>query len=175
MLPLGGEPMVRRTVRQICEAGVDDVLVVLGREPEQTWAALDGLGVRHAVNTEYESGMGSSFRTAIAHLGDSAAALFALADQPFVTPADYRRLLDAYREHASGIVCARYGDVTAPPHIFDREFFPELAQLKHGARSVLQRHRGRTIVLDFPPERLLDIDTPEDYERASSRLASSGR
>jgi molybdenum cofactor cytidylyltransferase len=96
--------------------------------------------------------------------------MFALADQPFITAVDYRRLLDAFRQHAPGIVCVRYGDVTAPPHLFDREFFPELAQLEHGARPVLHRHEDRTSVLQFPPELLLDVDTPEDYERAKSRL-----
>jgi hypothetical protein len=39
---------------------------------------------------------------------------------------------------------------------------------------VLQRHRDRTVILQFPPELLLDIDTPEDYERARLRL-STGR
>lgn len=174
LLPLGDEPLVRRTVRQVCDAGFDDVLVVVGSEHEKTLAALEGLSVRHAVNAEYETGMGSSFRAAIAHLGDSAAAMFVLADQPFVTTNEYRRLLDTYRQHAPCIVSVRYGDVTAPPHMFDREFFPELAELEHGARPVLQRHRDRTIVLQFSPELLLDIDTPEDYELAKSRL-SSGR
>ena len=28
LLPLGGEPLVRWTVRQVCDAGFDDVLVV---------------------------------------------------------------------------------------------------------------------------------------------------
>ena len=174
LLPLGGEPLVRRTVRQISEAGFDDVLVVVGKDHEETIAALSGLPVRHALNAEYETGMGSSFRTAIAHLGDSTAALFALADQPFVTTNEYQRVLETYRTHRPCIVSVRYGDVTAPPHIFDREFFPELARLEHGARPVLQRHRDRTIVLQFPPELLLDIDTPEDYELAKSRL-SAGR
>ena len=64
----------------------------------------------------------------------------------------------------------RYGEVTAPPHLFSHEFFPELAELQHGARPVLARHRDRTIVLSFPRELLLDIDTPEDYERAKSRV-----
>jgi molybdenum cofactor cytidylyltransferase len=118
--------------------------------------------------------MGSSFRTAIGALGDSAAAMFALADQPFVTSADYRRLPDTYRAEAPGIVSVRYGDVTAPPHLFDREFFPELAVLEHGARPVLQRHRDRTVMLDFASELLLDIDTPDDYERARARF-SAGR
>ena len=177
LLPLGGEPLVRRTARQVCEAGFDDVLVVVGSEHEKMVAALDGLPVRHAINAHYETGMGSSFRTAVEHVPDSEAAMFALADQPFVTTAEYRSLLDTYRQHAPCIVCVRYGDVTAPPHMFGKEFFPELAQLEHGARPVLQRHRDRTIVLQFPPDLLLDIDTPGDYELAKSRLSSlfSGR
>jgi molybdenum cofactor cytidylyltransferase len=170
LLPLGDETIVHRTVRQVCEAGFDDVLAVVGNEWAHVAAALEGLRVRHAINADYESGMASSFRTAVEHLGDSEAAMFALADQPFVTAGEYRRLVDTYRQHAPGIVSVRYGEVMAPPHLFSREFFPELAALQHGARPVLERHRDRTIVLQFAPDLLLDIDTPEDYERAKGRL-----
>jgi CTP:molybdopterin cytidylyltransferase MocA len=100
--------------------------------------------------------------------------MFALADQPFVTAQEYRTVLDAYRQYTPAIVSVQYGEVMAPPHLFQREFFPELAQLQHGARSVLERHLERTMVLQFPPDRLVDIDTPEDYELAKNRL-SSGR
>ena len=170
LLPLGDEPIARRTVRQVCDAGFDEVVVVVGNEWEQVLSTLDGLPIRHAVNGDYRSGMGSSFRTAVEHLDKSAAAMFALADQPFVTTNEYRAVLDAYRKDAPGIVSVRFGTVMAPPHLFTREFFPELAQLEHGARSVLERHRDRTTVLRFAPELLLDIDTPADYEQAQSRL-----
>ena len=170
LLPLGEEALVRRTVRQVCDAGFDDVLVVLGFAHEQTLAALDGLPIRHAINAHYESGMGSSFRTAIEHLPGSAAAMFALADQPFVTTNEYRTVLDTYRRQAPDIISVRYGEVMAPPHLFQREFFPELAQLQHGARSLLERHRDRATVLHFPADLLMDIDTPEDYELAKGRL-----
>jgi len=172
LLPFGGEPLVRRTVRRVIDAGFEDVLVVLGFEHERAAAALEGLACRTVVNPDYATGMGSSFRTAVGHLGDSQAALFALADQPFVGPEHYRRLPDAYRARPSGIVCVKYGTVTAPPHLFDREFFPELAALVHGARSVLERHADRLTVLQFPEELLVDIDTPEEYARAISRLAA---
>jgi molybdenum cofactor cytidylyltransferase len=174
LLPLGGESLVRHTVRQIRDSGVDEVLVVLGSAHEEVLAALGGLDIRHAVNLDYETGMGSSFRTAVEYLDSSSAAMFALADQPFVTTTEYRSLLDAYRRSTPAIVSVRYGEVAAPPHLFVRELFPELAQLKHGARSVLERHADRTIVLQFPPDLLMDIDTPEDYERAKVRL-STGR
>ena len=174
LLPFGNEPLVRRTVQQVCDAGFDDVLVVLGSQHDAALAALEGLRIRHAVNPQFASGMGSSFRTAVEHLAESDAAMFALADQPFVTTDEYRMVLDTYRRHTPPIVSVRYGEVMAPPHLFEREFFPELARLQHGARSVLQRHVDRTMVLQFPPDLLVDIDTPEDYELAMSRL-SSGR
>jgi molybdenum cofactor cytidylyltransferase len=174
LLPFGGETLVRRAVRQVSDAGFDDVLVVLGSHHEQTLAALAGLPVRHAVNPDFASGMGSSFRTAVQHLPDSGAAMFALADQPFVTAGEYRMVLDAYRRHHAAIVSVRYGEVMAPPHLFEREFFPELAALEHGARSLLLRHVARSQVLQFPADLLMDLDTPEDYELATARL-SSGR
>jgi molybdenum cofactor cytidylyltransferase len=174
LLPLGGEPLIRLTVRQVLESGFDDVLVILGSDHQSTLSALDGLDIRHAVNLQYASGMGSSFRTAVQHLDASDAAMFALADQPFVTSREYRLVLDTYREHTPPIVSVRYGDVMAPPHLFERELFPELAQLQHGARSVLLRHHDRTRVLKFPAQLLIDVDTPEDYELARSRF-SSGR
>jgi len=171
ILPFGDEPLIRRTVREVCSAGFDDVLVVVGHEHEKVLAALDGLPVRHTVNTAFASGMGTSFRSAVSGL-ESEAALFALGDQPFVTATEYRRVLDAYRATSPPIVSVRYGEITAPPHLFVRELFPELAQLEHGARPVLQRHADRAIVLQFPADLLMDIDTPDDYERARTRLSS---
>jgi molybdenum cofactor cytidylyltransferase len=172
LLPFGGEPLLRRTVREVIGAGFEDVLVVLGYAHEEIVAVLDGLACRHVINRHHPTGMGSSFRTAIAALQESSAAMFALADQPFVTADYYRQLPETHRNNPLGIVCVRYGQVTAPPHLFDQEFFPELAALEHGARPVLERHKDRTVVLQFPEDLLVDVDTPEDYERAIARLGT---
>jgi molybdenum cofactor cytidylyltransferase len=173
LLPLGAESVVRRTVRQVCEAGFADVLVVLGREADAVRAALDGLACRFAINDAYESGMGSSFRVAVDALGEADAAVFALADQPFVTPDDYRRVRDGLVA-AAAIVCARFGEITAPPHLFTRALFDELRTLEDGARPVLTRHASRSVVVDLPAAHLVDIDTPEDYARAE-RLVGDRR
>jgi molybdenum cofactor cytidylyltransferase len=173
LLPLGDEPIVRRTVRQVCASGFDDVLVVSGAEHERIAAALKGLPVRHAVNHDFASGMGSSFRTAVEHLDESDAAMFALADQPFLTATEYGAILQMWRLQAPLIVGSRFGDVTAPPHLFARALYPELSVLQHGARSVLQRHVSAMVVMHFAPDLLLDIDTPDDYERAIARLSGA--
>jgi CTP:molybdopterin cytidylyltransferase MocA len=114
LLPLGGEPLVRRAVRQVLGAGFDEVLVVVGYQFQPIIAVLAGLPCRPVVNHEYQTGMGSSFRAAIAALGQTEAAMFTLADQPFVTEHEYRALLDAYhrtervlrRALATGTRCA---------------------------------------------------------------------
>lgn len=173
LLPLGNEPIVRRTARELCESGYDEVLVVSGAEHARIEAALEGLPVRHIVNADFATGMGSSFRAGVSALDDTCeAATFALADQPFVTAQEYRALLETYRLQSPLIVSSRFGDVTAPPHLFDRTLFPELATLQHGARPVLQRHASRMVVLHLPPDRLVDIDTPEEYQQALDRLAA---
>lgn len=172
LLPLGGEPIVRRTVRQVCEAGFGDVLVVLGRDAGAVRAALDGLACRFVLNEAYESGMGSSFRVAVEALGDSEAAVFALADQPFVTADDHRLIRDGLAGDAA-IVCARFGEVTAPPHLFTRELFEELRALTQGARPVLTRHAARARIVDLPAAHLVDIDTPDDYARAQKLLENN--
>jgi molybdenum cofactor cytidylyltransferase len=173
LLPLAGETIVRRTVHEVSRAGFNETLVIVGYEHEAVTEALEGLSCRTLVNPHYAEGMGTSFRTAIEGIGESEGAMFALADQVLLKSADYRRLLDTYRQYRGGIVSVRYGDVTAPPHLFHKEFFAELSVLEHGARPVLERHAERRIVLDFPPELLLDVDTAEDYERAKSLLSST--
>jgi molybdenum cofactor cytidylyltransferase len=173
LLPLVDEPLVRRTVRQVLDAGFDDVLVVVGYEGDAVRAALEGLSARHAINPDYSSGMGGSFRVAVESMPDSDAAMFALADQPLVAADDYRQLLEAYRSGTKGIVSVRYGEVMAPPHLFDRRYFAELGKLKHGARPVLQAHLEDTTILRFAPDLLLDVDTPEDYERAKALFSGT--
>src|SRR5262249_31918331 len=172
LLPLGGEALIRRVVKQVSDAGFDEVLIVVGNEAEQVLGALAGLPIRHALNPDFATGMGSSFRTAVEHLPDSEAAMFALADQPFVTSAEYRRVLETFRRDHCPIVSSRYGEVMAPPHLFAREFFPELASLEHGARPVLLSHRDETTILMFPSDLLVDVDTPDDYEDVKRRLSS---
>ena len=117
--------------------------------------------------------MGSSFRTAVEHLADSDAAMFALADQPFVTT---QRVPDACSTPTASR--RRPSSASGTARSWRRRICssgsssPSSPQLQHGARPVLQRHVERTMVLQFPPDLLVDIDTPEDYELAKSRLSS---
>ncbi len=179
LLELNGEALVRRVVRQILEAGgFFEVLVLTGREPENIQAALEGLNVRFAQNDAYLEGIGTSFRTAIKTLEpDVTGAMFALADQVFVSSMLYKKLLETFvasNLEQPRIVAAQYPTdealVIAPPHIFSQHFFEVLGTQGHGAKPLIEKHKNQTTLLEFPETALFDIDEPSDLEKAKLML-----
>jgi molybdenum cofactor cytidylyltransferase len=173
LLELGGEVLVRRVARIMIKGGLEMLTVVLGRDPDAVRAALEGLPVRFVLNPDaVVGGMESSFRTALdAFKGDEVAAIFALADQPFVTPAMISRLMDAHRKTHAPIIASRFGGVIAPPHLFSRAFFDVLGKPGHGLKPLIQNNLERVTFLDWPEDALFDVDTPEDLEQARTRIS----
>jgi molybdenum cofactor cytidylyltransferase len=171
LLELAGEPIVRRAVNHVLEAGFSNVTVVLGREPERVKAALEGLPCEFAFNPDYLLGMESSFRAAIdSFSSEIMAALFTLADQVFLTNLEYQRLLEVFKAENPLIAASRFGEVIAPPHVFSSELFPILGLPGRGAKPLIQANLERTRFVDHAPELLFDVDTPEDYALAQQTL-----
>jgi molybdenum cofactor cytidylyltransferase len=166
LLELNGEPLVRRSVRTVLEAGFLEVTVVVGREPEVIEAALRGLSCRFAFNPDFATkGMEASLRTAVTNIpSTSSGLLFTLADQVFVTPKMLEALITPHPN--APIVASRFGDVIAPPHLFSSDLFDVLGTPGNGAKPLIQKHLERVTFVDQPLEALFDLDTPEDYERA---------
>jgi molybdenum cofactor cytidylyltransferase len=171
LLPLAGEPIVRRSVNRLLEAGFQSVTVVLGREPDRVKAALEGLPCEFAFNPDYLSGMESSFRAAIDSFScEVSAALFTLADQVFLTKLEYQKLLEVYQTEHPLIAASRFGEVIAPPHVFSSKLFPILGLPGRGAKPLIQANLERTRFVNHAPELLFDVDTPEDYTLAQQTL-----
>ncbi len=181
LLSLEGETVVSRAVRAAAAAALDPIIVVLGHEPERVRAALAGLRCRTVVNPDHANGKGTSLQLGIAEVAASTAAgaaVVMLADMPFVTAAMLARV--AAREGtAAPMVVSRYGEVNAPPILYDRALFAELLALPGQAcgKEMVRRHRGEAVVLSWPERALADIDRPEDYQRIVfelGALASAG-
>jgi molybdenum cofactor cytidylyltransferase len=174
LLDLGGETLVRRAVRAAVEAGVDEVVVVLGHEEPRVRAELAGLACTPLVNADHAEGAGTSVRTGVRHASASADAIvIVLADMPFVTAEMIAALVARYRAARPPLVASRYGDVQAPPTLYDRALFEELLQIpgERGAKQVVRRHEREAMVVAWPEGALRDIDVPADYEGARAELA----
>lgn len=164
---LDGESLVARTVRRAAEGGLDPVVVVLGHEAPRVGRELEGLPCRPVVNTDHASGgQGSSFRAGIAAVPAAApAAVVLLADMPHVTPEMIAALVERYRLSGAPLVVSEYGGVSAPPTLYGRALFPEIASGTGCGRDVVRRHRAEAEVVVWPAERLADLDEPGDVER----------
>lgn len=177
-LPLTStDTFVTRIVRTFLDAGVDDVVVVLGHEADLVSASLrrSGLAARLVINDEYETGQFSSVLrglTAIDRPGVTAM-LLTLVDVPLVSPATVRAVLARYAATHAPVVRPVRGDQHGHPVLIDRSLFSELrvADRSTGAKPVVRRHvttAGDVTVGDDGA--FLDVDTPEDYERAMRTL-----
>lgn len=175
LVRIGGEILVRRTVRAVLAAGFDEVRVVLGRDADEVRGALADLPVSFAVNERYREGVGSSFKVGAdavsSDMQDVEAASFVLADMPLVTPAMHRAVLDAFAKTRPPLVLARYGDVRAPPHLFRRDLFARFSGTgDHGPKELVRELAHEAVWLDFPEVALTDLDTPQDLARLEALL-----
>jgi molybdenum cofactor cytidylyltransferase len=103
--------------------------------------------------------------------------LVVLVDVPFVSADTVRALVDAWRRSHAPVVRPVCGDRHGHPVIFDRAVFDELrhADPALGAKAVVRAHGAA--VLDVPVDdagAFLDVDTPEDYARATGQALPGG-
>ena len=173
LLELAGESVVRRAVRAAVQAGVDRVVVVLGHEEDRVRAELSGLACRTIVNPDHAQGVGTSVQAGVREAADADAVVVVLADMPFVTAGMIAALVERYRATGAPVVASHYGDVQAPPTLYDRALFAELLSIpgERCAKQVVRRHEHEAAVLDWPVDALKDIDVPADYEGIRAHLA----
>ena len=173
---IDGETLLRRAVRSALDGGLDPVLVVVGHEAERAREELAGLACTPVDNPDHALGINRSLRTGISHVPERArAAVVMLADMPFVTSGMVTRLVARYRDGTAPLVISAYGDVNAPPMLYDRALFPELRQMtgEGCGRQVVKRHRHEAVAVSWPEAALQDVDVPEDYERIKTELGVS--
>lgn len=178
LLPLGGQAVVGRTVRQVLASRCARVLVVLGFEAERVRRELEGLPVEFVLNESFEEGMGTSVRAGAAAVHDGSAVVVCLGDMPLVGAAVIDALIDTYRAGANIQACQPvYEGKRGNPVLWGPASLPALRQLQgdEGARALL-RGLGESLALVEVGSGsvLLDADTPEDLQRLTN-WAAAGR
>jgi molybdenum cofactor cytidylyltransferase len=169
-----GRPFVVRLARTFAAAALSEIVVVTAAEHDAVAAALlagvPSLPVRVVRNPDPSRGQLSSLWTgldAVATLSPEAV-LVAPVDVPLIDPTTITQVIDGWRRTHAPVVRPASGERHGHPVLFDRLLFHELraAPLDVGARAVVRAHAAD--ILNVPVEDegcLVDIDTPDDYER----------
>jgi CTP:molybdopterin cytidylyltransferase MocA len=172
-LPLdNGDTFLTRIVRTFRDAGVDDVIVVVGHEANAIARSFSesGLPARFVVNAGYDRGQLSSLVAGLAVIDRPgvAAVLVTLVDVPLVSAATVRAVIEHYRASRAPVVRPTSGARHGHPLLIDRSLFDALrgADPDKGAKPIVRAHASAAGDLEVPDEgAFTDIDTEEDYRR----------
>jgi molybdenum cofactor cytidylyltransferase len=176
LLPYRGTTLLDATLNLARSCGLDQVMVTLGGAGDDVRATVDLSKVVVVDNPDFGAGCGSSIAAAVDVLDERTDGIvLLLGDQPGVSPATVRRLVDEAAGSPLGV--CRYADALGHPFWFGREVFSELRGL-HGDKAVWKLlESGRYPVIEVDAEGLvpLDVDTWDDYEALLARDADESQ
>ena len=164
LLEIEGRTFLRATVETLREGGCRGVTVVVGSPDAASAARSAGAAV---VQGRPAGEQIDSLRAGLDVLPDDVDAVAVLpVDHPRVRPATVGTLIGAWRAEPAAIVRPVHGGRPGHPTLFPRRVWAALRDpdLPRGARSVVDAERVVDVPVDDPGV-LVDIDTPEAYER----------
>ena len=101
LLEIDGKALIVRTTQALLDAGVHDLVVVVGHYAKEVRAALKNCPVTFIDNPEPNLGQVSSQRLGLLHLMPTHdAIIMALADQPLIETSDIAELIHFYDQCA---------------------------------------------------------------------------
>lgn len=167
---LAGRPLIAWAAEAGRSLGAAHHLLVTG--PDRAIDA-GALGYHLLINDQPQDGMASSLRIAAlaAEQAGADALLILLADVPFVTPEHLGRLIAAFREDGvRPVFTSASGGVPQPPALFPAVLFTALQGMEgdKGARGLA----ADATLIEAGEASLLDVDTPDDLERARHHAAT---
>ncbi len=169
LLPVGDRPMLQHAIDAAVEAEVDEIVVVLGHDPERILRAIRlPANGRIALNPAHAEGQSTSLRAGLAATApESRAAVILLADQPGIPAPAVRAVMDEFLRTGARIVRASFGGAPGHPVLLARETWNAVAGVEGdvGARDLIELHPEWVVDIEVPGTVPPDVDTPEDYER----------
>ncbi|HIJ97116.1 MAG TPA: nucleotidyltransferase family protein [Desulfuromonadales bacterium] len=169
LLPLGTSTVLGRCVDTLQSGGVNEIVVVVSDDGHDVAAAAKTYSAHVTVNQESDADMASSIRAGRESLrsGYSGIIIF-LCDTPLVDPATIILLAESHTLYPDRIIVPCQQGKRGHPLLFPRTILDEL-RAGMTLRDLVRRHSTRDyeVAVDDPGI-VIDMDTPEDYERVSN-------
>jgi molybdenum cofactor cytidylyltransferase len=168
LLRLDERPLLQHVLDNVRASGVKEIVLVLGFAAEEIRREIDLRNVRVVFNDGFQQGMGTSLKAGLSAVSpQSAGALIVLADQPFVRPETFDRLIAEHRDSKAQIVIPTYRGFRGNPVLLDRSVFAEVMALDGdmGCRAIFGDHLDGIVKVRVDDAGiLLDIDRRSDIE-----------
>lgn len=173
---LDGKPLLQHVLDLAADAGLDPVVVVLGADAARLRQACAWRNQIIVVNGDPIAGIAGSVKLGLAQLAFSAAArvVMLLADQPRLSPAQVRSIMDAPPDEKRPIVVPRYSGEPGNPVMLERAAWP-LASKLQGDMGMGQLFISRQTLVRYVNVEGAnpDVDTLADLAALTSAAAKN--
>jgi len=172
LLPLGHSPVIRHCLDSVVASGLQDIVVVLGADHDEIASTISGMRVRTAFNADPRSDMAGSVRLGLRQIDPaSTGVLICLADHPLVSSETIKELVNVHLSVPDSILIPVYKGGRGHPTLFPRKTIEDIYSVET-LRDLIASRSGSVRAVDVDDEGvILDMDTPEDYERIKQRFA----
>ena len=177
LLLLGNKRVIRHCVDAIAASGVQDLVVVIGKEQVACSEALQGADARIVLNTASDSQMADSVRCGLRAVDETCSGvLVCLADHPLVCSGTNQALINAHRQSPEKIIIPAFKGKRGHPSLFPFSVISEIFFLPTTLRDLVLEDNDRVLVVDVPDEGVvLDMDIKGDYQAVLERYANISR
>ncbi len=166
LLTLGEQPIIHHCLASLIAAGIQDIQLVIGPDGGRIATAVAHLPVRVVLNPVTGSEMAASVETGLRSVSaDATSVLVCLADHPLVTAATYHTLLEQHRQQPEAIIIPSHLGKKGHPTLFPKLVLQKLSQF-NSLRELIRSEANRVRLVAVPDMGVvLDMDTPEDYQK----------
>ncbi len=173
LLPWAGKRLIRHIVDELAMSELSELVVVSGPSHKDVSDCLADTKVQIVYNARPQEGMLRSVRLGLSQMSASSAAfMVVLGDQPSLSTDLVDGVIGFWRHHSDHIVRPRYAASHGHPVIIPRAF-ESLVMTQFddvGLKGLLRKYPERVKEWGVEdPGVIVDIDTPEDYERELAR------
>jgi molybdenum cofactor cytidylyltransferase len=178
LLELDGLPLIQRQLTALSDAGVDQVVVVLGHYAERIEKVVKAFAVTLVRNPNPDDGQISSFRLGLQSLSSQLdAVLIALADQPLLNAQDMNDLIAACLSRPEGtqVVQPTVEDLPGNPVMLSAEVRQQILEgdANLGCRQWQLAHPDQVHAWVSSNSRYrTDVDTLEDIAALALRTGN---
>ena len=175
LLELGGRLAIDRMLDTAAEAGLGRPIAVLGSEADTLEAKADLSRATVVRNTDWAKGMTSSVQCGLRAVPREAEGFFVWpVDLPLVPAATLAELASRFwilRQNRRDPIVVPKASRRGHPVLFDHRYAAEILALRpeEAPRTVVDRHAMDVEEVPAGEETVRDLDTPEDYSRATAR------
>lgn len=170
LLPVHDRPAVVRCVENIRGSGIADIVVVVSPVGSKVIEALSGLPVAITVNDLPGSDMAASVKTGLNAVDPLSTGIFVcLCDHPLVSSATLIAMGNLHNDVPDQIVIPVFQGRKGHPTLFPHSVFADM-EGNATLRDIINLHKESIMFFDVADEgTVLDMDTPEDYQRILDR------